>query len=74
LLVSPSLHIAQHLSSETGPIAVTAENLREVFEKRWNPPAVMPTAFDEIRHKINQTLALIIPETTQDTSPEHFFA
>lgn len=52
------------------PIAVTAESLREVFEKRLNPPAVMPTAFDEIQHKINQTLASVIQKTTQDTQPE----
>ncbi|KAJ7479557.1 hypothetical protein FB451DRAFT_1171664 [Mycena latifolia] len=30
------------------PISVTAESLRGVFEKRLNPPAVMPTAFDKI--------------------------
>ncbi|KAJ7934008.1 hypothetical protein B0H13DRAFT_2306041 [Mycena leptocephala] len=56
------------------PIAVTAESLREVFEKRLNPPAVMPSAFDKIQHKINRTLASLIPETTEDPSPERFFS
>jgi hypothetical protein len=54
------------------PIMVTADSLRDVFEKRLNPPAVMPTAFDEIRHKVNQTLAAMIPDTTQDTTQEKF--
>jgi hypothetical protein len=50
------------------PIMVTADSLRDVFEKRLNPPAVMPTAFDDIRHKVNQILAAMIPDTTQDTT------
>ncbi|KAJ7192762.1 hypothetical protein B0H12DRAFT_985191, partial [Mycena haematopus] len=48
--------------------------LREVFEKRLNPPAVLPTAFDEIKHKLNKTLCSLIPETTHDTTPEGFFS
>ncbi|KAJ7602743.1 hypothetical protein DFH06DRAFT_1023524, partial [Mycena polygramma] len=56
------------------PISVTAESLREVFEKRLNPPAVLPSAFDEVQHKINRTLSALIPETTQDETPEGFFS
>ncbi|KAJ7081803.1 hypothetical protein B0H15DRAFT_786121, partial [Mycena belliarum] len=56
------------------PIAVTAEDLREVFEKRLNPPARLPSAFDKIQHEINKTLAALIPETTEDETPERFFS
>jgi hypothetical protein len=59
----PSSHGGQ--SAVRVSIVVTAESLREVFEKRLNPPAVMPTVFNDIQHKINQTLASMILETTQ---------
>ncbi|KAJ7983200.1 hypothetical protein DFH06DRAFT_1123206 [Mycena polygramma] len=56
------------------PVIVTAEALRGVFEKRLNPPIVVPSAFDEIQHKINMTLASQIPEHTLDETPERFFS
>ncbi|KAF8203379.1 hypothetical protein K438DRAFT_1580669, partial [Mycena galopus ATCC 62051] len=56
------------------PIMVTAESPRTVFEKRLNPPIVLPTAFDQVQHKMNENLASMIPETTVDTTPERFFS
>ena len=34
----------------------------------------MLSACDEIQHKINQTLASLIPEMTQYSTPEHLFS
>ncbi|KAJ6484442.1 hypothetical protein C8R47DRAFT_918727, partial [Mycena vitilis] len=56
------------------PVIVTAEDFRRVFEKRLNPAAVMPSAFDEIQHKVMMTLASQIPEHTLDKTPERFFS
>lgn len=56
------------------PIAVTSNILREVFEERLNPALVLPAAFDDIQHKINQTLGSMIPENTDDPTPERFFS
>ncbi|KAJ7705254.1 hypothetical protein B0H17DRAFT_920580, partial [Mycena rosella] len=53
---------------------VTADSLGDVFEKCLNPAAVMPTAFDKIQHQINQTLGSLIPDRTEDTTPEAFFS
>ncbi|KAJ7631559.1 hypothetical protein DFH06DRAFT_912470, partial [Mycena polygramma] len=55
------------------PISVTADELKEVFEKRLNPPVVVPPQFDSAQHKINSILSSVLPEKTEDTSPEGFF-
>jgi hypothetical protein len=49
------------------PISVTADELKDVFEKRLNPPEVLPPQFDSAQHKINQVLATLLPEKTEDT-------
>jgi hypothetical protein len=36
------------------PISVTADNLKDVFERRLNPRAILPASFDEPLHKINR--------------------
>ncbi|KAJ6496160.1 hypothetical protein C8R45DRAFT_823367, partial [Mycena sanguinolenta] len=56
------------------PVALTAESLRIVFEKRLNPPEVLPDSFDATQHKLNRLLASFIPENTTDTSNEEFFS
>ncbi|KAJ6543113.1 hypothetical protein B0H19DRAFT_1077126 [Mycena capillaripes] len=56
------------------PISVTAESLRNVSEKRLNPPASLPESFDAFQHKINRMLARLIPKTTSDSSEEQFFS
>ncbi|KAJ7737793.1 hypothetical protein DFH07DRAFT_752880, partial [Mycena maculata] len=56
------------------PVSVTAEALRNVFEKRLNPPEHLPESFDATEHKFNRLLAILIPETTIDSSNEGFFS
>jgi hypothetical protein len=56
------------------PISVTADELKDVFEKRLNPPAFLPSQFDSPRHKINYVLATLLPEKTEDTTAEGFFS
>ncbi|KAJ7827976.1 hypothetical protein B0H14DRAFT_2367292, partial [Mycena olivaceomarginata] len=56
------------------PVSVTAESLRNVFEKRLNPPEVLPESFDSSQHRLNRLLASFITETTTDTSEEGFFS
>jgi hypothetical protein len=56
------------------PISVTAANLKEVFEKRLKPPDVLPSQFDAIQHKMNEVLAGLIPDSTEDTTEEAFFS
>ncbi|KAJ7473414.1 hypothetical protein FB451DRAFT_1249205 [Mycena latifolia] len=55
------------------PISVTAESLKDVFEKRLNSPEVLPEQFDSAQHKINKILASLLPEKTVDETPEGFF-
>ncbi|KAJ6481554.1 hypothetical protein C8R47DRAFT_1284080, partial [Mycena vitilis] len=55
------------------PISVTADALKDVFEKRLNPPETLPPSFDSAQHKVNKILAELLPEKTEDTSPEGFF-
>ncbi|KAJ7267674.1 hypothetical protein B0H12DRAFT_1010323, partial [Mycena haematopus] len=55
------------------PIAVTAASLKDVFEKRLNPPAITPSEFDSTQLSMNEMLAAMIPEMTDDPSPEGFF-
>ncbi|KAJ7261384.1 hypothetical protein B0H12DRAFT_1013544, partial [Mycena haematopus] len=56
------------------PISVTADELKDVFEKRLNPPVVLPPQFDSAQHKINQVLATLLPEKTEDSTQEGFFS
>jgi hypothetical protein len=79
-LINPLSHAAfwtdvgRLADPKPAPIAVSAEDLRGIFEKRLNPAPVLPTAFDEVQHKISQTLASMIPDETVDTTPEKFFS
>ncbi|KAJ7755555.1 hypothetical protein B0H16DRAFT_1540829 [Mycena metata] len=54
-------------------ISVTADELKDVFEKRLNPPEVLPPQFDSAQHKINKILSALIPDQTEDTTPDGFF-
>ncbi|KAJ7766184.1 hypothetical protein B0H16DRAFT_1309564 [Mycena metata] len=58
------------------PVSITAAILKEVFEKGFNPPAadVLPPQFDATQHKINKILATLLPEITEDKTPEGFFS
>ncbi|KAJ6622311.1 hypothetical protein B0H10DRAFT_1788337 [Mycena sp. CBHHK59/15] len=56
------------------PISVTASSIKEVFEKRLKPPETLPSQFDAAQNKINKILADLLPETTEDTTPEGFFS
>ncbi|KAF8205685.1 hypothetical protein K438DRAFT_1446689, partial [Mycena galopus ATCC 62051] len=38
-----------------------------------NPSAILPPQFDSAQHKINKVLATLLPEKTEDTTPEAFF-
>ncbi|KAJ6450876.1 hypothetical protein C8R45DRAFT_946489 [Mycena sanguinolenta] len=38
----------------SAPISVTADELKDVFERRLNPPAVLPPQFDSAQHRIDQ--------------------
>lgn len=53
---------------------MTADSLKDVFEKRLIPPATLPASFDKPLHKINRLLARAIPNTTTDPMPEKFFS
>ncbi|GLB35658.1 hypothetical protein LshimejAT787_0212230 [Lyophyllum shimeji] len=56
------------------PIAVSAGELKSVFETRLNPPTSLPFTFDETQHKINKLLADLLPAETVDLTPEGFFS
>lgn len=56
------------------PVSVTANSLKEVFEARLNPPKVLPNQFDATQHGINKVLASLLPEKTEDNTPEGFFS
>ncbi|KAJ7431998.1 hypothetical protein B0H11DRAFT_1941090 [Mycena galericulata] len=45
------------------PISITAASLKDVFEKRLNPP----------EHGVNRILAKLLPPITEDHTPEGFF-
>ncbi|KAJ6467392.1 hypothetical protein C8R45DRAFT_838633, partial [Mycena sanguinolenta] len=55
------------------PIFVTASSLKDVFERRLNPPEILPDEFDSVQHSINKLLAGLLPETTEDHTFEQFF-
>jgi hypothetical protein len=52
---------------------VTAASLKDVFEKRLNPPKVRLSQFDAAQHSINQIIAGLLPDPTEDQTPEGFF-
>ncbi|KAJ6458245.1 hypothetical protein C8R45DRAFT_762220, partial [Mycena sanguinolenta] len=54
--------------------APTADELKDVFERRLNPPAVLTPQFDSAKHRINQVLSTLLPEKTEDSTPEGFFS
>ncbi|KAJ7258043.1 hypothetical protein B0H12DRAFT_990236, partial [Mycena haematopus] len=56
------------------PITVTADSLKKVFEKRLNPPNVLPNQFDSPQHGINKILAALLPNKTEDQTSEGFFS
>ncbi|KAJ6461555.1 hypothetical protein C8R47DRAFT_993465, partial [Mycena vitilis] len=56
------------------PLSVTADSLKEVFEKRLNPPTTLPQSFDAHRHRTNRMLANSIPASTVDPTAEEFFS
>ncbi|KAF8213517.1 hypothetical protein K438DRAFT_1707299 [Mycena galopus ATCC 62051] len=56
------------------PISVTASSLKDTFEKRLNPQEILPPQFDAAQHKINKILSDLLPENTEDTTPEGFFS
>ncbi|KAJ7436784.1 hypothetical protein B0H11DRAFT_1654349, partial [Mycena galericulata] len=53
---------------------VTAEQLRDVFQVRLNPPTVMPDHFDADLKCLRDLLSDAIPNCTTDNSPQQFFA
>ena len=57
---------------QTSPI--TADELKEVFEKRMNPLNPIPETFDTNLLNLNIALAKAIPKHTQDKTQEHFFS
>ncbi|KAJ6484125.1 hypothetical protein C8R45DRAFT_768631, partial [Mycena sanguinolenta] len=56
------------------PVSVTAASLKDVFEQRLNPPETTPPQFDEAQLGINKLLAQLLPEKTEDHTPEGFFS
>jgi ribonuclease HI len=55
-------------------ISVTASSLKDIFERRLNPPSVLPEQFNAAQHTINKILAGLIPEVTKDQTAEGFFS
>ncbi|KAJ7207230.1 hypothetical protein GGX14DRAFT_301864, partial [Mycena pura] len=62
--------------TDTKPRApqVTVEQLRDVFQVRLNPPAVMPDHFDAYLKHLRDLMAGAIPDRTLDDTPEAFFS
>ena len=62
---------------EPAPIPVTADSLKEVIEKRLNPPNILPNILQESSdaplHTMNRILVGLIPDSTTDPAPEIFF-
>ncbi|KAF7342021.1 RNA-directed DNA polymerase from mobile element jockey [Mycena venus] len=53
---------------------VTAEQLRDVFRVRLNPPAVMPSHFDADLKRLRDLMSAAIPSETPDHTDEGFFS
>ncbi|KAJ7656985.1 hypothetical protein DFH06DRAFT_908211, partial [Mycena polygramma] len=53
---------------------VSAQQLREVFETRLNPPEVIPDVFDLEEREHHQRLADVLPSRTVDVSPQRTFS
>jgi hypothetical protein len=60
--------------SETSAHLSYCIQLKDTFEKRLSPPKILPSQFDEAQHAINQILSGLLPETTEDQTPEGFFS
>jgi hypothetical protein len=56
------------------PVSVSANDLKQVFESRLNPPKIMPQSFNTAEHTMNNLLAEMIPDSTEDITPEGFFS
>nr|GAT46372.1 predicted protein [Mycena chlorophos] len=56
------------------PILVTADSLRNEFETRSNAPRILPAQFDANTYKMNHLRAVLIPDSTVDSTPEQFFS
>ncbi|KAJ7601402.1 hypothetical protein DFH06DRAFT_1026142, partial [Mycena polygramma] len=56
------------------PLSVTADSLKDVFEKRLNPPTILPRSFNAPRHRTNRMLADSIPASTTDPTREKIFS
>ncbi|KAF7359946.1 Ribonuclease H1 [Mycena venus] len=53
---------------------VSAEQLREVFEARLNPPEIVPEEFDRDERERHRWLSDMLPDSTPDTSPHKTFS
>ncbi|KAK7042220.1 ribonuclease H1 [Favolaschia claudopus] len=53
---------------------VSAEELREVFESRLNPPQIVPEEFDKDERERHQNLCDMLPSSTPDTTPHRTFS
>ncbi|KAF8192395.1 hypothetical protein K438DRAFT_1970195 [Mycena galopus ATCC 62051] len=56
------------------PISVSADNLKDISERRLNVPETLPQSFGASQHAINRILASSIPATTTDTTREQLFS
>ncbi|PPQ81254.1 hypothetical protein CVT26_015075 [Gymnopilus dilepis] len=62
------------LNGREPELPVSAEQLKEVFEKRMNPIQPTPMTFDKSILDLNCAVAATIPEKTEDTTEEKFFS
>jgi hypothetical protein len=53
---------------------VTAQQLRDVFNTRLNPPKIMPPHFDADLKRLRDLMSEAIPPTTTDHTAEQFFS
>ena len=56
------------------PALVTAQALRAVFERRMNPPAVLPSSFDHLQHALTRLQLSAMPAQTQDQTQGAYFS
>ncbi|EIW51494.1 uncharacterized protein TRAVEDRAFT_25065 [Trametes versicolor FP-101664 SS1] len=55
-------------------VPVAADDLKDVFEVRMNPPHVLPSVFDPMTHAVNRAFAQSLPPRTKDTSANLCFS
>lgn len=55
-------------------VPVAADELKDVFEVRMNPPHVLPAVFDPMTHAVNRAFAQSLPPRTKDTSANLCFS